>query len=319
MLLLHKKYLITIIASFALAFLLLKNIDLASIKDLKIYPVYLFQALLVMGFSYLVRAYYYRITTRSCHSRIFDFWKVTAVYNFLSTIIPFSAGHYSYIHFLKKYFHIERITSAGSLIIFHLFKGTIIFIMTVTALYYCRIDFSFNLGGLSYKKGLIVTILLLLILAFIILRKGKSGLKNKYLQFQHKFLCEVRSYSSAWFIVSLLFLNIINVSAALVYFSLIFKSFGFNLPFSHIILLLGLVNFSAMLPIHGYGRIGTQEGLMVSLLILLGYAPGFAITMSFSTHLLELFCQASLAAISYIWLFIGHHKNIPSQINREIK
>ena len=305
-----KRYLFTVIASLVLAFFLLKNIDFASITGLKISPFFLLQALVVMGVSYVVRAYYYRITTRSCHLRVLDFWKVTAVYNFLSTIIPFSAGHYSYVHFLKKYFQIERLTSAGSLLIFHLFKAGIILVMTIVALYYCRVDFSVDLSGFSYKKGLLVSLFVIILLGGFVLRNGTAGLKENYLNFRHKIVHEINSYSSLWFVFRLLLLNVLNVAAALVYFLLIFKCFGFNLPFAHIVLLLGLVNFSAMLPIHGYGRIGTQEGVMVGLLVLLGYDQGHSITMSFATHLLELFFQACLASVGYISLIARKQKKI---------
>jgi uncharacterized membrane protein YbhN (UPF0104 family) len=304
----NKQYLLTVPFSLVLAFFLLRNIDLSSIKNSSIYPFYLFQALLVMGLSYSVRAYYYKITTRSCHLRVSDFLKVTAVYNFLSTIIPFSAGHYSYVHLLKRYFHVERMTSAGSLIIFHLFKGGIIFIMTLVALYYSRLDYSVDLAGFSFRKVVFALILLLLLLIVILLRNGKGKLKAHFFDLHRKFFHEIHSYSSIWFIGRLFLLNVINVGLAVIYFLLIFKSLGFDLPISHIILLLGLVNFSAMLPIHGYGRIGTQEGFMVSLLILLGYEQDYSIVMSFATHILELFFQACLAIVGYAGLVLGQSK-----------
>lgn len=300
------KYLLPIVVSLILAFILLKDIDFDSFKDIKIDLFHLLQAFLVMGCSYLVRAYYYRITTRSCHLRLVDFWKVTAVYNFLSSIVPFSAGHYSYIYFLKKFFFVERVKSAGSLVVFHLFKGLLILGLAVFSLIFADIDFSINFDGVRNKFLSVCFFLILLAVLWLFLKKnGNVRISQKINEFLLRAQSEFRSYSSPSFLVKLFFLNVLNVVAALIYFWALVKALGFSIPLPHLVLLFSLVNFSALLPIHGYGRIGTHETLLVGLLVFLGYNKIFAVQLSFATHLMEIALQGTLGLVGYLGLHWG--------------
>ncbi len=114
---------------------------------------------------------------------------------------------------------------------------------------------------------------------------------------------EVRTAAGKVVLQRILFLTFVYWSLVLAQSYLFFLSFLYIRPDNYIILF-SMVNLVALLPVHGFLNIGTNELVNVAILGMLGYAMGTATGVAIGCHLLTIMSSVILGGSGVILLTV---------------
>jgi len=252
--------------------------------------------------SYSMRSIFYQQTISDIRLNFKVFFCLTGFYNFISSIVPFALGHFSYPHMLKRYYGVVIHHGLTSLLMYNSIRIGIL----LTFFIYSIIALDLNkLIGWSYSKSLImivvamITFLIFLkksyvIRRFTLIKKTERLINNIISDFRRNIKCGKLSLLILYSVVVVMF-NALNT-----YLS--YRLFGYTLSVVGTILVISVVNLSNLLPIHGIGRFGSHEGLNTLVLMSLGFSSNEAIQLSFAVHISQLLIQCAIAVPCYYFM-----------------
>ena len=276
--------------------------DLWTVKDLKWFYLPIIVASM-LGVC-VARAAFYGKALNGGSAHLGFLFKISAVYNFFSSIMPFGVGHLSLPYLLKRYHNVSIQTSMAVLIFYNMLRvGTLagVFIFSGVAL---------GISNLVLRLFLWVGFLFIIVLAgvFFLARSNKMSqsfvgrIKEKYVgNFGQALKAKLEAGKLGEFVgygVMIVAINAVNV-----YFR--YRFFSVDVPLIGILFLLSSANLFALLPIHGPGHFGTFEATNAFILVGLGYSGHEAIQVSFGVHVTAIIFQAMLALPCYLLLGVG--------------
>jgi len=284
---------------------LLKEVDFEQIRNIEIryWPILISSLCTITG--YLSRAYFYRNTLEKKQPALLDLFNITAVYNFITAIIPMNIGNFSYPYLLSKYSGIGLIRSFSSLFIYNIYKFIALLILTLLSAYLIRVDsFVIDKTLVMLFAGILSIVTLCLVLCYRYVTRYEEGriVIRKLQKFTDKIVDELKFYSDLKLIERLLFFIGINTIIGAIYVYYSYLSLGTSLSLVSAGFIFGARTLSSLLPIHTIGKFGTFELINAGLLVYIGLEKSEAIKLSFGIHFLMLIQQALLAIIGYCLL-----------------
>lgn len=312
-----KRRVFQIFISLIVIIVLVKSIDFSKTEISQIHYLYAFYLFLSMIAAYILRANIYRILILKERSiKIGILFKITSIYNFISSLFPFGVGHLSYPFLIKKYCRVSLKSSVNSLFTYNLIRIILLsLILTVSALMVINIK-TIKLSIMN-NNFLLYTFLVVIILClcFLFLKKLRRASGNEKMNNLFDGMNKIISCFKLDLIlvprVTVLAILIIICNIFNVYFS--YRAFGFELPVLSIMFLLSMNNLSTFLPIHAACSIGSFELVNTFALVLMGFDINKSIQISFAVHFLALILQGVVALICYLILTFFYDRNNSEQ------
>lgn len=294
------KTILSLIISIALIIYVFNTINFNHITISKIDVKFFLISLVISILSILFRAVFYYISLGSTVSFIF-IYKVTGVYNFLSSVLPFGIGHISFPHLMYRYKKVRLSNAVLSLGLYNLIRVFIFIIILLVIMFNFNL---FNFITVSYSR--LITIFILFscsIVLFILFKNIKIFLKiTNFIQNFFLTLKEDYGKISISVFLKLFLYSVCIISLNLSFFYFLYLSVGYSLSMSCVALVLSIVNLSNLLPIHGIGRFGSYEVANMVALIPFGIAKNDAVQLAFYTHIISLTIQMLIALPCYVSL-----------------
>lgn len=256
--------------------------------------------------AYLFRALFYRKSVKAPNLRIRDFFAVTGIFNFVSSILPFNIGNLSYPVLLKKYYDLGLERGASSLLIYAFARIIVLLTGLTIAVLLLGVFTRF------VEVYLVLVACFAVAFSFVIVflnRIEKINLFRRYsvlsifLRMVMAVKQELKKLASTaellWLFILAIAVGVFNLVS--LWFSFYFM--GYSIPIVGVVYIWSAANLGSLLPIHGIAGFGSYEAINTFILLSLGLSTNEAIQMSFVVHVVSLLVQASLALCS--WLFIN--------------
>lgn len=279
---------------------LIRNCGIENIKIDRFYwpPVLLVLTSILIAYGFRAYAYQKLLIDRQLVP-IDLLFKITGVYNFLSSLFPFGTGHLTYPIFIKKYTKLSFASSLNSLFLYNLVRAVFFVVLFCLMVFHFELEtFFISLHNLyETKKGIMFfTLFLMVLFCFFVLIKlvNNQKINSEWLQ---KLRSIVQINIKVILLVILVSTFVIIFNVMNLYFS--YLVFGTKLSLSAVIFLLALTNLSSFFPIHAASSIGSYELINTFGMILLGFESELAIQLSFAVHLLGLLLQGIVALLCY--------------------
>jgi hypothetical protein len=284
--------------------LLLSQIKIIDIVNTlrSIEPANIAIGLLLYALSYYFRALrFYLLLDKKI--KLKDMFYVVSVHNMANNIIPARAGELSYIYLLKKLHSKTTGEGFATLIIARLLD-----FVALTSFFFVSVLFVKNLPVLVMNTLWLVGFFMIFIVVFLlsIIYYGKKSLiftkkilnklglvDRKIFVFLLKKMEEavqsidsIRNGNNIYQIIISTFL-LWGLNYFIVYFLL--SSMNISLPLQNVVLGATFCLLTTVLPIHGVGGFGTNEGVWTLVFVPLGMPLETAIVSGFSYHIITVF------------------------------
>jgi len=248
--------------------------------------------------SYLIRSLFYQRTVNVVNLKICDFFLVTGVYNFLSSVFPFGAGHLSYPYFLKKYYGTPVYRGLSSLILYNAIRVLILFSIFVCSGFFLNV---FEGVFLRFHHKLLFALGLLPVAFFLAMKVLRSNNNMKVIkEFIAKVVGALKENVGVFKTGTLMAYSLLVVSFNICYFYFTYCFIGMTLSFGSICLIFSVANLSNLIPIHGPARLGSYEAVNSIVLLALNFSANEAIQISFAVHFVGILVQALIAIPCYL-------------------
>lgn len=236
---------------------------------------------------------------------------VSAVHAATLSFLPMRSGELSFILLTRKYAGRNVTGSIAGLGLMR-FSDIVVFLVLSSC---STIMVLLTVRHLVVPLLILTILVLCLLLAVIVLAvHGSSFLRrlHDYVGFPPlrrvitiaiDVLKEVRTTAGRMVLQRVLFLTFVYWSLVLAQSYLFFLSFLYIRPDNYIILF-SMVNLVALLPVHGFLNIGTNEVVNVAILGMLGYAMGTATGVAIGCHLLTIMSSVVFGGSGVILLTV---------------
>jgi glycosyltransferase 2 family protein len=273
--------------------------------------LYLILAFIVQLIGYYLRAKRFQIILKNRET--LTIYSISSIHFFLNKVLPAKIGEISLPILFKKYSNIRFSEGIGALIIFRLFDFlTVIFLFIVSILFVHARFF-------NWKTILFSVLILMLLLLFIVkirpilslLENSISYIKIKKIQhIKEKFLSLVKQISlyissiSFRTFMQLFLFSISNWLMTYVFYYLIISSFNLNYSYPEVVFAATFSSFTLLIPVSGFGNIGTFEAGWAIGFILLGMSKDLAIPVGLFSNVLGILMNGVIAGFGYFYLSI---------------
>lgn len=251
--------------------------------------------------SYTIRSIFYHHTVNYHNLKISTFFRITGVYNFLSSIVPSGIGHLSYPYLLKKYYNVMIHKGLSSLLLYNIIRVLLLVLIFTFATIFLS-DLKIPAIKLNYQILVILSVFAILGIVLFLIFTNKIIFFDKTKKFLKTIGDDVCKNINFYNLLRLFGYSILIVGFNITTIYFLYKFLYVSIPIVAIGFLFSITNLSAFIPLHGPGHFGSYEAINAISLTFLQFSLNEAIQISFIIHFLALTIQGIIAVFCYFTL-----------------